>query len=234
MLYALQQRNDPYLEIVDRYDNSHDTGERNIDHFCAAFTWLQEGMAATDADLLGVIYEAYGHSTDAFGQFFTPENLSSAIADMALYDMDGDRYGRDNPLTVADPACGSGRLLVEAAKQVPDDADHIVFYGGDKDPLCAKMTALNLCFFNLDGYAVQGDSLLVEARRLWETRSTYLGGEVRERDPEEVGNPFTTAVPEQGDEQEPPVSEQHDEAVESPEIDPDVDLRQSTFTEYSR
>lgn len=56
------------------------------------------------------------------------------------------------------------------------------------------MTALNLCLFNLDWYAVLGDSLKMEARWLWRTRSSMLGGEVRELYPDKVGNSFTSGT----------------------------------------
>ena len=57
-----------------------------------------------------------------------------------------------------------------------------MFVGQDKDPLCAKITALNLCFFNLDGYAILGDSLKCEYRRVWQTTHSPRGGAVRELD----------------------------------------------------
>lgn len=179
MLYALQQRDDPYLEIVDRYDNDRPEGEREIDYFTRAFAQLQQGMAATDADLLGVVYEAYGMASDAFGQYFTPHNVCRFMADVqmnTLAEPDGER------VTVSDPACGSGRMLVMAAKQQPD----AVFVGQDKDATCAKMAALNLCLFNVDGYVVLGDALRVEQRCVWQTAHTPLGGCIRERDPDDV------------------------------------------------
>jgi hypothetical protein len=231
MLYSLQRRDDPYLEIVNQYGNDAPEGEREIDYFCEAFAQLQHGMAQTDADLLGVIYEAYGQSSDHFGQYFTPSNVSESMAGMTLPDVDPAEYDRDNPFTIADPACGSGRFLVHAARQVPDDVDYAVFYGQDRDPMCAKMTALNLCLFNLDGYAVLGDSLAVECRRLWETRITYMGGEVHELDPAEAGNPFEAAL-------EPSDEESDEQDETAAEIDPandvDVDVRQATFEDYTK
>ena len=81
-------------------------------------------------------------------------------------------------MTIVDPACGSGRLLVEAAKRQPD----AVYVGVDKDVTCVKMTALNLCLFNVDGYAVHGDSLTQEYHGAWQTTYSPLGGSVRELD----------------------------------------------------
>lgn len=175
MLYSLQGDDENYLDIVERYENNRPDGHRSVDLFSQAFGYLQRGLAETDADLLGVIYEELGVDSEAFGQYFTPHDICDVIAEMVI-DADADR---EEPYTVADPASGSGRFLLAAAKNLPDGVD-AVFYGQDKDSTCAKMTALNLCFFNLDGYAVYGDSLTLEKHRVWQTHSTPLGGRIRE------------------------------------------------------
>jgi len=183
MLYALQCRDDPYLEIVREYNNDQEQGNRDIDLFCEAFHQLQHGMASTDADLLGVVYEECGMTSDAFGQYFTPHPVSKAMAEMQIPES---LTQRDEPYRVADPACGSGRLLIEAAKRI--DAP-TVFYGQDKDSTRAKMAALNLCFFNIDGVAVLGDSLTLETRKAWRTQHSPLGGSVREVDGDDIDLP---------------------------------------------
>jgi len=175
MLYSLEGDDENYLSVVDNYDNDKPDGQRPADLYAEAFGELQRGLAETDADLLGVVYEELGMDSDAFGQYFTPHNVCDAKAEMVI-DVDADR---DEPYTIADPASGSGRLLLYAARNIPDGMD-AVFYGQDKDSTCAKMTALNLCFFNLDGYAVHGDSLTMEKHRVWQTRGTPLGGEIQE------------------------------------------------------
>ena len=189
MLNALQRDDQQYLEIVNKYDNDRDRGEREIDYFTEAFGQLQNGMAQTNADLLGAVYEELAMTSDHFGQYFTPENVSKGIAEMAI--AADELEPEDGPYTVADPASGTGRLLVHAARQIPDDVD-AVFYGQDKDLACAKMTALNLCFFNMDGYAVQGDSLTMDYRRVWQTQGSALGGDIRELEDDEWDNPYNS------------------------------------------
>lgn len=195
MLYALQQRDDPYLEIVNRYDNTQPRGERPIDYYTEAFGELRAGMQQTAADLLGVVYETYGLSSDSFGQYFTPHNVSEMMAEMQLDDLDGEqvrqRREAGDPVTVKDPACGSGRLLVMAAKEYPG----AVYYGVDKSETCAKMTALNLCLFNADGFVIHGDGLTMDAYQTWATQRSALGGQVEEVDVD----PFAEECSEQGD-----------------------------------
>lgn len=183
MLYTLQRRDDPYLDIVDDYRDSVDMdypeGQRSVDLFAKAFGQLQEQMAATDADILGAVYEEYGLSSDAFGQHFTPHAVCELLADLAGV---VDEAADDRRPTVTDPACGSGRLLLTAGRTQPE----ALFVGQDKDPLCAKMAALNCCFLNLDAYIIQGDSLTVEYQRVWQTSQSPMGGTVRELDDDVV------------------------------------------------
>jgi hypothetical protein len=139
-------------------------------------------MAETDADVLGAIYEEYGMSSDAFGQYFTPHSVCEMMAKMAGVDaLDADA---DKKQTVADPACGSGRTLLVAGRKQPD----ALFVGQDKDPLCARMAALNCCFLNLDAYVIQGDSLTMDFQRAWETLYSPMGGSVRELDEQEISD----------------------------------------------
>ncbi|KAA9400715.1 SAM-dependent DNA methyltransferase [Haloarcula sp. CBA1131] len=183
MLFALQNRDDPYLEIVDNYrergDMDHPHGQRSVDLFSKAFGQLQERMAVTSADFLGAVYEEYGMSSDAFGQHFTPHTVCETMAEIA--GVVNESSGTEDRQTVLDPTCGSGRMLLVAGRKQPD----ALFVGQDKDPLCARMTALNCCFLNLDAYIIQGDSLTVEFQRAWQTSHSSLGGSVRELDDEE-------------------------------------------------
>lgn len=184
MLAALQDDDEQYLDVLEDYDRGRDRdrGERNADLFAAAFGELQAAMQEHNQDVLGDAYEAFGMQSDAFGQHFTPHNISAMMAELQTSVEDD----VEPPVSIADPACGSGRLLIYAARR--QDVETFCF-GQDKDPLCAKMAALNCCFFNMNAAVVVGDTLTLEKRRAWQTRSTAIGGEIREVDPESVPHP---------------------------------------------
>ena len=167
ILSALQRDDDAYLDTLSRYDrdDDYDQGERVPDLFATAFLELMSAMNETGQDVLGVAYEEFGMQTDAFGQHFTPHNVAATMAEIqTATDENGTQ---EDPVTIADPACGSGRMLVLAARQ--QDAPTVCF-GRDTDLVCAQMAALNLCFFNIDGAVVCGDSLAMTKRRAWKTR----------------------------------------------------------------
>ena len=180
MLAAIQRDDDRYLDILDDWDRGRDRdrGDRVPDLFSEAFGKLMEAMKETNRDILGDAYEAFGMQNDAFGQHFTPHNVTAMMAEMQATTDDP-----DPPVTIADPACGSGRMLVLAARQ---QDEHTICFGQDKDLLCTQIAALNCCLFNLDAVLVWGDSLKVEQRRAWMTRQTIVGGEVQEVDPDDV------------------------------------------------
>lgn len=170
MLYALQGDDPHYLDIVRKYKNDRPQGEREIDYFCKAFAQLQIEMQKTNDDILGQVYMEWNMSNKYRGQFFTPKHVASMMASML------NPKGR-----VLDPCCGSGVMLVEAIKVMNiETLDRSSFYGQDIDLTCVKMCALNLLFFNVNGFVVWGDSLLMECKKVYQTSRSYLGGSIRE------------------------------------------------------
>ena len=235
-MYSLQRDDENYLEVVEKYDNeSFPEGERPVDLYSEAFGELMQGMSETDADLLGVVYEELGMDSDHFGQYFTPHNVCDAKAEMMI---GADNEELEEPVTVADPASGSGRLLLYAAKKIPENLE-AVFYGQDKDSTCAKMTALNLCFFNMSGYAVQGDSLKLEKHRAWQTNGSSMGGSIQELGEDEFPEIDYDAVKDEVDEEETTEPENGAEKTDRSSVDRGneagenvVDLRETTLSEY--
>lgn len=170
MIFALQRDDPHYLEIVKRYRNDKHEGEREIDYFCKAFALLQIEMQKTNEDVLGELYMQWNMNNKYRGQFFTPKHVASMMAKML------NPKGR-----VLDPCCGSGVLLVEAIKTMDyETLNSSLLYGQDIDLTCVKMCALNLMFFNVNGYVIWGDSLKMECRKVYMTTRSYLGGSIKE------------------------------------------------------
>ncbi len=99
-------------------------------------------------DVLGDLFmECVSHGRN--GQFFTPQPICDMIT-MIIAD--------DNKKTVADPACGSGRMLLAAAKK----NRKMFFFGADNDLTCCKMAALNLIINTMPGEIAHMNSLTLE------------------------------------------------------------------------
>jgi len=109
---------------------------------------IMDNDGAGLADCLGEFFQQR-LSRGKHGQFFTPEHVCDF---MAQINMDKDTtVGK----TIMDPCCGSGRMLLSAAKVNRSN----YFYGADIDERLAKITAINFCLNGLQGEVAWMDSL---------------------------------------------------------------------------
>jgi hypothetical protein len=130
-----------------------------------------EGRAPGLHDMLGDMFMelvSHGHN----GQFFTPQHVSDMMAKMII----GDPGDKDDPFsgpkTMCDPACGSGRMILAAAKQ----DRNMIFYGADVSEMCVKMTALNMVVNTLVGEVACMNSLSLEHYWSIHIRKIKVGG----------------------------------------------------------
>lgn len=117
------------------------------------------------SDLLGEYFTlniTKGHN----GQFFTPEPICEMIAHMTFPNIEN-KHG----VRVLDPACGSGRTLLSAAKINHKN----YFFGADNDFTCAKMATLNFFLNGLQGEVAWLNSLSNEWYGGWHTNMNGLG-----------------------------------------------------------
>ena len=225
-LYSLQRDDESYLDVMDSY------GEEEAQLYSEALGELMNSMEEVNHDVLGVVYEEMGESSDHFGQHFTPHNLSDMKAEM-LIDEDPDQEDRDEPYSVLDPAAGTARLLISAAKQLPQGEAE--FYAVDKDSTCAKMAALNMTFFNMDGYVAHGDSLTQDFYTVWATESSVMGGSVYELEDDQWTNPYDQDFSEeegQEDVDQPEESFEETRRADTPDIDFD-EVRETTLSDFT-
>lgn len=129
---------DLYFETIKRYD------KKEMQSFCAMLGELIKiyTEAETDqrwTDPLGIFYEALAgkYKKSALGQFFTPETLCTLIAEMTTPE--------SFDSVIYEPCSGSGRMLLAANQKTKG----MYFVAMDIDPICVKMTAINLCFHNI-------------------------------------------------------------------------------------
>jgi type I restriction enzyme M protein len=121
---------------------------------------LSEGFS----DPLGELFMmaiSNGHN----GQYFTPEPLCDMTATMNIGNAEAGQ-------TVLDCACGSGRMLLSAAKI----NRHLLLYGADLDITCCKMALLNVLFNSLTGEIAHMDSLSNDFYRGFKVSTTLVNG----------------------------------------------------------
>jgi len=136
-----------YLSIIKKYK------KEEVELICKLFAQMiivmdNEGNGLTDC--LGEYFQNF-ITKGRHGQFFTPEHVCDMMAAISI---DKSTVGK----TIIDPACGSGRMLLSAARI----SRYNTFYAADIDVRCCKMAAINLCLNGLIGEVAHMDSLAWE------------------------------------------------------------------------
>ncbi len=105
------------MQLADEY------GKNNIDAFGDAYEYLMS-MYAANAGKSG-------------GEYYTPQEVSRLLTLLTL-------VGKTSVNKVYDPCCGSGSLLLQAAKILGRENVEVGFFGQEKNP-----TTYNLCRINM-------------------------------------------------------------------------------------
>lgn len=117
------------------------------------------------SDPLGEFYMQY-ISHGRLGQYFTPEPITTLMATINI------QKPTTPGQTVLDPACGSGRTLLAAARI---DRSFLL-YGADLDPICCKMTVINMLLHSLEGEVANMNSLSNEFFKGYQLRTKLIDG----------------------------------------------------------
>lgn len=147
-----------YFETIKRYKKD----ELNI--FANLFGELiliygKAKFSKSWADPLGDYYEllASNSKKSAFGQFFTPKPICEMIARMTVNPNDWGKH-------INEPCAGSGRFILA----LNHHANGNYFVAQDLDPICCKMTAINMCLHEIRGEVHNMDTL-----RMTDFRMSY-------------------------------------------------------------
>lgn len=114
-----------------------------------------------EIDLFGDAYEFLisnyaANAGKSGGEFFTPQNVSKLIAQLAL-------YGQNSVNKIYDPACGSGSLLLQAKKQFDEHLIEDGFFGQEINHTTYNLARMNMFLHNInyDKFDISlGDTLI--------------------------------------------------------------------------
>ena len=108
-------------------------------------------------DPLGRLYECITskNKSQILGQYFTPRSVVNAMTEIII----GKGEGEMGFKSVLDPCSGSGRMGLAAAMQLMAQGNPCWITMNDIDPICAKMTAANMCLNGVVGEALCSNGL---------------------------------------------------------------------------
>lgn len=155
--YAHGLDEERYFQVIKKYNR------KELDLFARLMAdWMicQSRQVEMDGwyDALGTFYEILAHryKQKRLGQYFTPPDLCTVMAQILL-------TGEESHLRFRDPCSGSGRMLLAMHKISPQN----YYSAADLDPLCCKMTCLNMLIHGMVGEVHHMDSLRQEVYTSW-------------------------------------------------------------------
>ncbi len=116
-----------------------------------------------EQDFLGKLYMKLKLGSHWKGQFFTPYNVSKAMAEMIIGDP-LDELKNKEFISICDPTCGAGSMLIAAANCLKSKLECwqnlVLLIGQDIDRVVGLMCYVQLSLLGCAGYVRIGDSLL--------------------------------------------------------------------------
>ena len=153
-------REDSYMATVKRYSKE----ELNLITELLSITTLalEENPAQ---DFLGKMYMQFNLENKWHGQFFTPWHVAELMAKMLVSDETKEKIASQDYISVNDPCCGAGCMLIAFANVCKNDLDinyqqSVLFVAQDIDSVVAKMCYIQISLLGCPGFVIVGNSLL--------------------------------------------------------------------------
>ena len=152
-----QKIEDAYLAIIQKY--TRDEQERIAEMLAIVAADMARNP---EQDFLGGFYMAERLGNPRRGQYFTPYDVADMMGRITLGTA-GAEIKRKGYITVNDPACGSGVMLLAGAnclrQQKIGVESNVLFVGQDIETGIGLMAYVQLSLAGCPGYVVIGDSL---------------------------------------------------------------------------
>nr|WP_326183650.1 N-6 DNA methylase [uncultured Oscillibacter sp.] len=179
------KREQMYLDRAKKYS------KEELDSLASMMGAVVMGMEANpEQDMLGELYMNLSLGNDAAGQFFTPYHISHFMAEVTADDSLKARIKQKGWISVCDPCCGGGSLLVAFAnvcrRKGINFQTSVLFAAQDIDPTVAMMCYIQLSLMGCAGFVKVGNSLTdpitsfddrallpVESENIWFTPMYY-------------------------------------------------------------
>lgn len=153
-----EDRTQTYMTLASKYDQSE------LKCLTSMFAEVVNGLDENpDQDFLGELFMALNLGNEHNGQFFTPCNVCKMTAKMTYGKDLETKVERKGWVSVNDPACGAGALLVafanECRQRHMNYQTSVLFVAQDIDYIVGCMCYIQLSLLGCPGYVVVADSL---------------------------------------------------------------------------
>ena len=155
-----EAREKTYLSLAGKYN------QKELKCFATMFAEIVTGIDVNpDQDFLGELYMALELGNDHAGQFFTPYDVCRAMAAMSFDETLEHKISEQGWVSVNDPACGAGALLIAFANECRRPGRNInyqtsvLFVAQDIDMIVGCMCYIQLSLLGCPGYVVIANTL---------------------------------------------------------------------------
>lgn len=155
----VEEREKLYMQFASQYKPNE------LDVFARMIAEIVNGLEDNpDQDFLGEMYMALEFGSSSAGQSFTPYSVCQMTASVVTdFDMLLERIEQEGFVSVTDPACGAGALLMAFANQCRahdiNFQTHCLFVAQDIDFTVGCMCYIAMSRMGCPGYVVIGDTL---------------------------------------------------------------------------
>lgn len=153
-------REEMYLTIAKRYNS------KELECFAEMFAMIVTAIDRDpDQDFLGDLFMCLGLGNESGGQFFTPYSVCRAMAAMTYGEDLKEKIKKRGWVSVNDPACGAGALLIAFANECRRpgiDINYqtsVLFVAQDIDLIAGCMCYIQLSLLGCPGYVVVANTL---------------------------------------------------------------------------
>lgn len=170
-----EERGKTYLDITKKYD---DKARKTLSQAMKVFgEEIEKNFNEKNPrDILGPLFHELNLHNKQTGQFFTPNSIADFLGIVAFGE-DGKGIKENGYITIYEPACGSGVMLLSFAgdmsKKGYDPKTQMVATAIDIDLTCVCMAYVQLSLYGIPAVVIHGDTLTVKEWSRWYT-PTYI------------------------------------------------------------
>jgi hypothetical protein len=164
------EREAEYMAIVERYVR------KEVELFPQMLAHLVEELehhVEEPHDVLGEIFHELELHNKYKGQYFSPQPICDMVGLMSISEGDTDIVEEKGFISVAEPCCGSGAMILGFAKALMkngyDYRRQMVVTATDVDIKCVYMCYLQLSLYGIPAVIIHGNSLTLQEYSRWYT-----------------------------------------------------------------
>ena len=168
------EREEQYKKVMEKYQPEE---QKILSEVFTMIYQLLSSVVYDDGcfdDYLGELFMRCEQGNSGTGQFFTPYHVSKLMAKMIFGGEVVEKAEKDEVITVNDPCCGGGGMLMAALDVLKNDY-HINYTRncfidcGDIDRRCVYMTYLQLSLAGVPAIVKHQDAISRELWSVWRT-----------------------------------------------------------------